>query len=166
MGPPWGHRSCQQTCSSMGFSFHGSTGPARSLLQHGPPMGSQPPLGIHLLRCGVLHGLQVDSLPHYGLLHGLQGSLCSSAWNASSPYFFTDLGVCRVVSLTYSLSYCSYCCTGLGFFPLLKCVIPETLPPSLTGLVLASAGSVLEPAGIASVGHGEASSSFSQKPPL
>ncbi|KAK4823599.1 hypothetical protein QYF61_003799 [Mycteria americana] len=86
-------------------------------------MGSQPPLGIHLLRHGVLHGLQVDicstmdlhglqvgicstmdlhglqgdSLPHHGLYHGLQGNLCSSAWSTSCPSFFTDLGVCRQV---------------------------------------------------------------------
>ncbi|KAK4810770.1 hypothetical protein QYF61_007744, partial [Mycteria americana] len=37
-----------------------------------------------------LHGLQGDSLPHHGLHHGLQGNLCSSAWNTSSPSFFTD----------------------------------------------------------------------------
>ncbi|KAK4831466.1 hypothetical protein QYF61_017714 [Mycteria americana] len=68
------------------LSLHGVTGPARSLLQHGLPMGSQPPSGIHLLQCGVLHGLQVDicstiylhglqgdSLPHHGLHHGLKG---------------------------------------------------------------------------------------------
>jgi len=57
-------------------------GPARSLLQCGFPMGSQPSSGIHLLWCGVFHGLQVDicstvdlhglqgeSLPHHGLHH-------------------------------------------------------------------------------------------------
>ncbi|KAK4810966.1 hypothetical protein QYF61_014438 [Mycteria americana] len=53
---------------------------------------------IHLLRHGVLHGLQVDicstvdlhglqgdSLPHQVLHHGLQGNLCSGAWSTSSP---------------------------------------------------------------------------------
>jgi len=53
MGPPQGHKPCQQTCSGVGSSLHGSAGPARSLLQHGVPTGSQPPSGIHLLRCGV-----------------------------------------------------------------------------------------------------------------
>jgi len=65
-----------------------STGPARSLLQHGLPVASQPSSGIPLLWCGLFHGLQMDicstvdlhglqgdSLPHHGLLHGLQGSL-------------------------------------------------------------------------------------------
>ena len=59
MDPPWGHKSCQQTCSSVGSSLHRSTGPARSLLQHSLPTGPQPPSGIHLLWHGVFHGLQV-----------------------------------------------------------------------------------------------------------
>ena len=41
----------------------------------------------------------------------------------------------------------------LVFSPLLKYVIPEALPPSLMSSALASGGSVLEPAGIGSVGH-------------
>jgi len=45
VGPPWGHTPCQQICSSVGSSLCWSTGPARSLLQHRLPMGSQPPLG-------------------------------------------------------------------------------------------------------------------------
>jgi len=67
-------------------------------LQFGTPMGSRPSSGIHLLLRGVLHGLQVDicstvdlhglqghSLPHHGLLYGLQGNLCSGAWSTSYP---------------------------------------------------------------------------------
>ncbi|KAK4820738.1 hypothetical protein QYF61_004419 [Mycteria americana] len=117
VGPPRSHKSCQQTCSSVGSSLHGATGPARSLLQHGLPTGSQPPSGIHLLQHGVLHGMQVDicstmdlhglqgdSLPHHGLHQGLQGNLCSGAWSTLSPSFFADLGVYRVVSLTYPQS--------------------------------------------------------------
>jgi len=117
VGPPQGHKPCQPTFSGMGFSLHMVTGPARSLIQCKLSMGSQASLRIHLLHCGVLHGLQVDicytvdlhglqgdDLPHHGLLHGLQGNLCSGTWSISSPSFFTDLGVCRVVSLTYSQS--------------------------------------------------------------
>jgi len=175
VGPEWGHKSCQQTCSSMGFSLHRSTGPARSLLQHGLPMGSQPPLGIHLLWRGAHHGLQVDicptmglhglqwdSLPYHDLLHRLQGKLCSSSWSTSCPRswstsrppFFPDLGVCRVASLTYILT--PLCCCEMllqGFFPLLNNVIPEALTPLLVGLALASGGSFLEPAGIFCIGH-------------
>ena len=39
IGPPGGKKSCQQTRSSVGSYFHGSTGAARSLLQHGLSMG-------------------------------------------------------------------------------------------------------------------------------
>jgi len=76
-----------------------STGPGRSLLQHGLPTGSQLPSGIHLLWCGVLHRVQVgicstmdlhglhrDNLPHHGLHHKLQGkTLCSGFSSTSSP---------------------------------------------------------------------------------
>jgi len=53
MGPPRGHKPCQQTCSSVGSSLHGSAGPGRILLQRRLPTGSQPPSGIHLLQHGV-----------------------------------------------------------------------------------------------------------------
>ncbi|KAM9662266.1 uncharacterized protein ACIBXB_013160 [Morphnus guianensis] len=133
VGPPRGHKSCQKTCS-VGSSLHRSAAPARSLLQCGVPTGSQPPSGTHLLRRGVLHGLQVDicstvdlhglqgdSLPHHGLHHGLQGNLCSGAWSISSPSFFTDLGVRRVVSLTRSHSSLQLPNTSIPtFFSFLK----------------------------------------------
>jgi len=145
-----------------------------SLLQHGLLMGSQPPLGIHVLWCGFFHtlqvdicstvdlsGLQMDSLPHHGLLHGLQGNLCSGTWSTSSPSFFTDICVCGVVSLTPSWSslllqlplrrvlflFFIY----FYFFFILNHVIAEALPPSLMGSALDSSGSILEPAGIGSV---------------
>ena len=54
VGPPWGHKLCQQTCSVVGFSLHGSTGPGRSLLHCGLPPGSQPPSGMPLLQRGFL----------------------------------------------------------------------------------------------------------------
>lgn len=37
--PPWGHKSCQQTCSGVVSSHHGAKGPARTLLHCGLPMG-------------------------------------------------------------------------------------------------------------------------------
>ena len=45
VGPPRGHKPCQQTYSSVGSSLHGSTGPGRTLLQHRVSTGSQFPLG-------------------------------------------------------------------------------------------------------------------------
>jgi len=124
VGPPWGHKPCQQTCSSASSSLQGSAGPARSLLQHGLPTGSQLSSGIHLLWHGLqveicstvdLHGLQGDNLPHHGLLHGLLRNLCSGAWStsSSSSFSFTDLYVCRAVSLILiPLSSCNCCYTG------------------------------------------------------
>jgi len=53
VGPPRGHKPCQQTCSDVGSSLHGSTGPGRSLLQLRLLTESQLPSGIPLLRCGV-----------------------------------------------------------------------------------------------------------------
>ncbi|KAM9590844.1 uncharacterized protein ACIBXB_005893 [Morphnus guianensis] len=56
------------------------------------------------------------------------------------------------------LSGCHFCLSQ-QLFSFLKNVITEALPLSLIGLALASSGSVLEPAGIGSVGH---SGSFQQ----
>jgi len=89
-----------------------------------------------------LHGLQADSLPHHGLHHRLQGkNLCSGTWSISSSSFFTDLGVCKVVSLTYSHSSLSTAGPQQVFLPL-ECVITGMLPLSLISLALASRGSV------------------------
>jgi len=106
-----------------------------------------------------LHGLQGDSLPHHGLHHEMQGkTLCSGVLSTSSPSFFTDSGVCRVVSLTSSHSSLD-CCFYCIFFPLIKYVLTEALPLSLTVLALASGQSVLELVATAFIRHG---GSFSQ----
>ena len=64
----------------------------------------------------------------------------------SSSLTWGSAGVFHVFSL-FQLLFHSH------FFPLLKSVIPEALPLSLVGSALPSSGSVLEPAGIGSVGH-------------
>ena len=91
--------------------------------------------------------------PHQGLIHGLQGNLCCSAWSTS---LFIDLGVCRILSVMYYM----YCHSSLLLqkalmcvFSLLKYVSPEALPPLLMRSALASSGSVLEPAGTGSIGQ-------------
>jgi len=92
-----------------------------------------------------LHGLQGDSLPHHGLHHGLQGrTLCSGVSSTSSPSFFTNFGVCRVVSLTSPHSSLLTAVSLQDFFPLLRYVITEVLQPSLMGLALASTGVALK----------------------
>jgi len=88
MGPPRGHQPCQQTCSSVGSSLHGSTGPGRSLLQHGLPMGSQPPLGIPLHWHGAFH---------------------SCRWVCASPW--TSMGCRGTACLTM---VCSMGCRGIS----------------------------------------------------
>jgi len=98
-----------------------------------------------------LHGLQGHSLPHHGFHHGLQGNLCSGARSTSS--FFTDRGVYRVVSLTLS-QFSPPAAVAQPFFLLFKYIIPGVLPPSLMSSALASGGSVVESAGIGSVGRG------------
>jgi len=77
---------------------HGVTASFR----HPPAPAWCPFHGLQVKICSTVHlpGLQGDNLPHYGLLCGLQGNLCSDHWTTSSPSFFTDLGVCRVVSVT------------------------------------------------------------------
>jgi len=42
-----------------------------------------------------------DNLLHHGLLHGLQGNLCSSPQSTSSPSFFSHLAAYRAVSHTF-----------------------------------------------------------------
>jgi len=154
-GSPTGSQVLPENLLHYGLlSLHGSTGPARSLLQRGLLMGSQLPSGNHLLRRVVLlgllvdtsstvdlHGLQGHSLPHHGLHHRLQWNLCSGAWSTSCPSF-NDLGVCRVVSLTSS--YSSLLLQMLlrrGFFPSYKCYhrgttsVVDGLGPSATKIL-------------------------------
>ena len=85
-------------CSSMGFPQ------GHSLLRASTCSGVGSSTGCRWISAPLqtLHGLQGHSLPHHGLHHGLQGNLCSGTWSTSSPSFFPDLGVCRVVSLTSS----------------------------------------------------------------
>jgi len=76
VGPSRGHQPCQPTGSGVGSSLHGSASPGRSLLQHGLPF---------ITSCkGRVSALTFQAPP--------------------PPCFFTDLGVCRVVSFTSSHS--------------------------------------------------------------
>jgi len=168
VGPPWGHEPCQQSCSGVGSSLHGSTGSGRSLLQCGLPTGSQLSSGIHLLQPGVPSmGYRWISAPPWTSMD-CRGTACLtmvftickrrvSALTSRAPpppSFFTDLDVCRVVSLTLSHSSLLTAFHHVFFLPLLKCVIPEALPPLLTGLALGSGQSILELAGTGLIKHG------------
>lgn len=89
-------------------------------------------------------------------------------WNTSSLSFFTDFGVCRVVSHTFyffspSLLFLN-CCTV--FFALIKYTFPEALYQWLKGSDVSCSGSVLEPTGTGCVQHGHSPGFFTQKLPL
>lgn len=113
--------SCKVTCpankASPGWALVCSyevTGSTRILLQHVLPMGSQLPLGIHLL----LHGVLQDSVPqpsphllscgppwaagaqvfHHGLHYGLWGNFSSGTSSTSFPYLCTNLQSCSLIS--------------------------------------------------------------------
>jgi len=147
---PWIHRSWQEPAPS--HAPHRVTASFR----HPPALEWGPFHGLQVDICSTvdLHGLQGVSLPHHGLHHGLQGkTLCFSILRATSSSFFTDLGVCRVVSFTLSHSSLS-AAVSPHVFSLLKYVVTEVLPPSLIGLALASGGSVLELAGTGFTRHG------------
>lgn len=113
-----------------------------------------------------LHGLQGDWLLHHGLLQGLQDKFFSSFWSTSSPSFFNDLGVCRVVAVTdshSSLSQLQFFVAFL-FFSSLNTFSPEVSPPQLCPVM-----GGLEPGGTICVLHGTAPASphrDSLQPPL
>ena len=107
-----------------------------------------------------LHVLQGDNLHHHGLHHGLQGNLCSGTWSTS---FFTDLGVCTVVSLTYSHSSLP-AAVAQQVLTLLEYVIPEMLPLSLIGSVWPAAAPSWSQLELPLSYMREASDIFSQKP--
>jgi len=147
---PLAHRFCQQTCPSVAFSFHGFTGPGRSLLQRGLPMGSQSPSGAST--CSSLE-FSMDcrsvSFPPWTSMD-CKGTACltmvftTGCRGISAPVSGTAL-------LPYSLSSLCCCCSTVLFFPLFIYVVTEALPLLLMGSALASGESVLEPTGF--TGH-------------
>ena len=119
VGPPRGHKPCQQTCFGVGSSLHRATGPQ---VLPGACSSAGFPRGHSVLRASTCSGVGsstgcrwISAPPRTSMgcrgtacrtmvfTTGCRGiSLCSGAWSTSSPSFFTDLGVCRVVPLTSS----------------------------------------------------------------
>jgi len=151
---PQVHMTCQEPAPAQ--ALHGVTVSFR----HPPALACSPLRAAsgYLLCCGPPWAAgdslpHRDSLPHHGLHHGLQENLCSSAWSTSSPSFFTNLGVCRVV-FSHTFSFLSSgCCSAAGFFVLLKSVSTEALPPLLIGSPLAKGRSALELGGLGFTRH-------------
>jgi len=130
-----GHSSCQKTYSCMDSSRQAG-GPARSLLQHGPPTGCSFLQGISTAaawgppRIGVCiyasPWWSMDSRGHPASvwsLHKPQGNLCSSTWSLSSRSF-TDLNVCRVVSFICFFNHLSQLLCSI-FYPFLNVIIQK-----------------------------------------
>jgi len=161
----WGCGQFITRCLCRSFLLRGRTPHTLPLLQHeGSSHGRQ--FFMNCYSAGPSHGLQLCTNvdPSYGvqsfrnrLLQRGSPIVCrgtsAPAPGAPPHFFFTDLGVCGVVSLTQSHSSLSTA-VPQQVFPLLKYVILEVLPPSLMGSALGSSGSVLEPAGTGSVRHG------------
>jgi len=151
----------------MGSSLHGSAGPGRSLLHCGLPTGSQPASGIHQLRHGVPSiGYRWRSAPPWismdcrgttcltiVFITVCKGTLSALESGAPPPPSSSLTLVSAELFLLHRLA--PDCCFHHSFFfPFLKSVFTEMLPP-LLGLALASGRSILNPAGIGSVRHGE-----------
>lgn len=95
-----GYRSCQETCSGVG-----TTRAAASLkvYPHAPAWAS--PQAATWISAPPFTSIANRGKSWVtGLFHWLQGNLCSGTWNSFSPCFFTELGVCRTIFLTFSHS--------------------------------------------------------------
>lgn len=73
--------------------------------------GMGPSMGCRVDLCSTMGCRGTSCLT--SLHHGLQGNLCSRTWSTSYPSFSTDLVVCRVVALIYSLLSPSCCCAAV-----------------------------------------------------
>jgi len=143
VGPPQGHKPCQQTCSGVGSSPRGhkswqEPAPARAphrvtaAFRH-PPAPAWSPLGTagkDLLHCGPLRTAGAQPASPWSSQQAAGESLLQCLEHLLLS--FTDPGVCRVVALR-------------GFFGFFSpsCVIPDSLTPSLTDSALASSRSRL-----------------------
>lgn len=95
-GSPRGCSSYKTSGSTTGFPWVAASFRAHS---RSPAWGHS--WTVNMFSNMVHHALQGDSLLQHGTLEAAGEHLCSSAWNTSSPSFFTNLGVCRVVSFTF-----------------------------------------------------------------
>lgn len=157
VGPLWGLKSCQQTCSSS--SLH------RSCWEPAPVQASPRVTSFrcfHVLQHGFFHGLQ-GSFRGSLLPQGLQGHSClavvcitSCRGTAAAPAA-PPAPPCALTLVpgAFLLGYChsSLAAFASVHFPLVKYIIPVSLAPPLMDLAMARGRSILEPPGIGSVGH-------------
>lgn len=121
MDPLWSHKSCQQTCFSMGSSLHGSTAPAGICSSAGNPQGhslfqastcsSTEPMGCRWICSPPWASRAADTHP--------------PSSQASEEYLLCCLEhflhwlwcLCRAASLTFSLLCSGYICPCAAAFP-------------------------------------------------
>lgn len=172
MGCPWIQRSSQQPCSVVDSSLHGSCQESvpvlathgitasfplgMHLLWHGSPPGAA---GGSLLHCSPPWAARAQLLPH--VLHmGCRGVFPPAlAAPPAPPSSLTLVSAEMFLSHSHTSLHTQVCCAVDS--PLLNYVIPQPLVLPLMGSAL---GWVQ--LGTGSLGHGEPSGSFSQKPPL
>jgi len=142
------NKPLQQTCSSAGS-------PQGHSLFSGTPcsgVGSSPGCGWGPAPLWTFMGCR-DSLPHHGLLHGLQGT--SAPVPGAPPPLLLHRPACLQSCSSHVVSLLSLLLPCHRFLPLLlKSVIPEVLPLLLMDSALASDGSTLELAGIGFIARG------------
>jgi len=169
VGPPWGHKPCQQTCSTMGSSH--STGPQvlpGACSSTGSPQGHSLFWASSCSGVGSSVGCRWISAPPWTSM-GCRGTTClamvfstgcrgiSAPAPGAPPSHPSSLTlVSAELFLLHLLGPLSWLLLLLhsSFSPLLNYVMPEVLPPSLMGLALASSGSVLDLAGTGSIKSG------------
>ena len=138
----------------MGSSLHTATGPAKSLLQHRLPTGSQlPSCTSPCSSLGFSSSCRWRSAPLWTSM-GCRGTACltmvcsrgcrgiSAQVPGAHPALLLHWPWCLQGCFSYIFSPLSSAVIAVAqfFFPLLNYVIPEALPQSLVGSALASSG--------------------------
>lgn len=85
--------------------------------------------------------------------------MCSSTWGTCSPTFFSDLGVCRIISYAFFFPHFAPL-SGVLLF--IKYALPRAPPAWLMGSALSSGWSVTDAAGNSCVQHGAAPGLFTE----
>ena len=110
---PWVHRSWQEPAPAQ--ASHGVT----ASFGHPPALawGASWSAGGYLLHHGPPWAAGGQPASPWSALRAAGENLCSGTWRTSLSSFPTDLGVCRVFSLTYCHSSGGNCCSTAGFSP-------------------------------------------------
>lgn len=140
VNPAQGSKPCQQTCSSI---FHGSTGPARSLLQH------------HRVTASFGHPPALCEMPHGGTSASPWSMSCSVTWALAlgAPPLLPHSPWCLQSCYSHILSLLFvFVFIGVLFY---SNMLPQVNTSAAEGSALPSSGCVLPPAGTGFIRHGQ-----------